>query len=435
MYNQAIKLQKKQHIKDWTDCWFGPTKRTGYVAVTNLHYQKFFGANEVDLLLSDTRGKESQYISLNAFGYGSRESVNLRQIRNIGIDLDQYKLGLSKEEAIYQVKMLVDREVLPEPNLILASNGVQLFYSIKDGASPDIGFVVSYITDQFISKLKHLGADSKAKDLSRVMRVPNSINEKNGSVVTPYIWNEMPYTLEELQTYCKPFEQFGNRSLKKQKVARFTSKNASLLYKTNNARLIDLDRLIEIRRGNMTGMRNTFLYVYAYHQALIVNSFADLEYFLEGVCSRIYSTKDKKLSKAEFRRTIRSAYEDAQSFFEHYKANGFKIIYRPNDGIIKPYRTDNLIELLEITVNEQRQLRRIVTKEIGREHDAKRKQVERRAAGVKPREEYEAERKKQTKNKLDVLQRLTDRGLTKSEIALEMGISVDYVKKLKRKLK
>lgn len=420
-------------IKDWTDCWFGPTKRTGYISVTDLNRQKFYGANDINALLSDTEGIEKRFISLNAFTFGSRETSNLKQIRNIGIDLDQYKLGLSIDDVIDEIHSLILDDIIPEPNLILSSRGVQLFYAIKDGAAPNMGYLVSYITDQFIGKLKHIGADSNAKDLSRVMRAPNSINERNGAIVEPSIWNDKEYTLQELLSYCKPMEQFETRKKKKAKIIRFSPRNQeslSLFYQTNFVRLQDLEKLISIRKGDFSYKRNTFLYIYAYHQSLHCNTFTNLEYFAREVFTRIHSTSGKAMRKAEFTRTIKSAYNDAREFFDYYKANGYKIIYKANDGIIKPYRTSNLIDKLEITEDEQRQLKRLVGPKVAKEKDAERKRKERRAAGVKSREEY---LKQHITTKQEGI-RLKEQGYKYKEIAEKLDVNINTVKGWFRKV-
>ncbi|ENH95668.1 replication protein [Gracilibacillus halophilus YIM-C55.5] len=118
-----------------------------------------------------------------------------------------------------------------------------------------MAWLVGYITEQIISKLNHIGADSNAKDMSRVMRVPNSINERNNTLVKPYIWNDEAYTLQELQSYCKPLENFGTRKKTKTKIIPINAK-VSLFYKTNYARLTDLRKLYELRQGDFTSMRN-----------------------------------------------------------------------------------------------------------------------------------------------------------------------------------
>jgi Helix-turn-helix domain of resolvase len=433
-------LSKRQEtLTDWLQCWFSPTKRTGYVAVTDFDtFQKFYGAKDIQALIRDTKGREKRFISLNAFAFGSRENVNLKQIRNIGIDLDQYKLGMTIDEGLDELQVLILEDIIPEPNLVLKSRGIQIFYSIENGASPDMAFLVSYITDQYIGKLKHIGADSNAKDLSRVMRVPNSINERNGAVVEAEIWNPVPYTLQELQAYCKPLTEFATRKRKKANVIRLIPKASedklTFFYRTNHVRLVDLEKLIELRNGDFTHKRNIFLYVYAYHQALICSSFADLEVFLTNVFERIHSREAKPMSKAEFRRTIKSAYEDAREFFEYFKGNGYRIIFKQNDGIIKPYKTENLIDLLDITEYEQRQLRSLHGSLVAKEKDAERKRKERRAAGVRSREEYESDRQAATNEKLDKIKTLLDTGLSKTEIAKELGISRQQVYNMIKKM-
>lgn len=440
MYNQAVGQAEEQRIADWADLWFGPNKRSGYIAVTDFHRQRFYGAKDLKLLRRDTEGVHQRFISLNAFAFGSRQTVNLKQIRNIGIDLDQYKFGLSIEEGLDELNVLILDKVIPEPNLVLTSRGIQIFYSIENGAAPAMAYLVSYITDQFIAKMKHIGADSNAKDLSRVMRVPNSVNERNNAPVAADVWYPTPYTLQDLQAYCKPLEAFGTRQKKKAKVTRLLPKvhddKLSFFYRTNYVRLMDLEKLIEVRNGDLSGKRNSFLYVYAYHQSLICNSFTDLEVFLSDVFARIHSRTDRAMSKREFHRTIRSAYKDAQEFFEYFKGNGYRVTYVQNDGIKKPYRTDNLIELLEITEEEQRKLKRLVGAKVAKEHDASRKREQRRAAGVKPKDEYQASRKQTQKERVESLRQLINQNpnLTHAELAEELCVSTKTIQRLTKLL-
>src|SRR5699024_10519700 len=122
---------------------------TGYVAVTDFKMQHFYGANDIERLIGATAGKKEQYISINAFdvdwknGIYSREVEYLKQIRNIAIDIDQYNLGLTIDETLDEIHSLVVTNRIPEPNLVLTSRGVQLFYSIDRGASPKMAWLVS----------------------------------------------------------------------------------------------------------------------------------------------------------------------------------------------------------------------------------------------------------------------------------------------------
>lgn len=433
------RIEEKQVINDWTDCWFGINKRTGYVTVTDLeNMPKFYGANDISELKRYTEGIEKRYISLNGFTFGSRKSADLKQIRNIGIDIDQYKLGLTIEETLDRIQALVVEKSLPEPNLILTSRGIQIFYTIANGAAPNMGFLASYITDQFIGKLKHLGADGNAKDLSRVMRVPYSINERNSAIVKPTVWNDTKYTLEYLQSYCKPLEVFKTSKRKKAAVTRFLPKQSqdklSYFYRTNYNRLADLEKLITLRDGYMTGMRNTFLYIYAYHQSLICNSLADLEVFMFDVYDRIKSRTDKPLSKNELKRTFKSAYKDAEAFYNHFKANGYQVINKQNDGIKKPYKTSNLIKMLEITEEEQQQLKNIISSDVKRGRETERKRQERRSAGMGTNEEYQEKRKVTQQERINQLRELLLKNpeLNNAELSRVLGVSVRTVQRLSK---
>ncbi|ENH95669.1 replication protein [Gracilibacillus halophilus YIM-C55.5] len=131
-----------QQINDWVDLWFNPHKQAGYVAVTHdFRKHLFFGSNDVSKVINFTKGKKKQFISVNAFDVNwkekefSRETIKLKQIRNIAIDIDQYKVGLTIDEALDEIQVLILDKKIPEPNLILTSRGIQIFYSIDRGAS------------------------------------------------------------------------------------------------------------------------------------------------------------------------------------------------------------------------------------------------------------------------------------------------------------
>src|SRR5690606_13760152 len=144
-YMQAVhSKQQTKRLKEWYDLWFDEHKKDGYVAVTDFKRQYFYGSNDIERLIDATFGKKGQFISINAFDVDwenkvfSRETARLKQIRNIAIDLDQYKLGLTVDEVIDELKALILDDEIPEPNLVLISRGIQLFYTIDKGASPSL---------------------------------------------------------------------------------------------------------------------------------------------------------------------------------------------------------------------------------------------------------------------------------------------------------
>lgn len=433
---QTLKTAK-QPLREWYDLWFNEYKRAGYIAITDFNKQFFYGANDVSKVINATAGKKQQYISINAFDVDfqnndfSREITRLKQIRNIAVDIDQYKLGLTIDEALDEIQSLILEQKLPEPNLILTSRGIQLFYTIDKGASPEMAWLAGYVTEQLISKLQHIGADNNAKDMSRVMRVPNSVNERNNSVVTPYIWNDEAYTLQELQTYCRPLEKFETRKKTKGKILPF-NKRLAFFYKTNFARLTDLHKLLELRKNDLTGVRNVFLYMYSYHQSLVLNTQQEVILSVKNTFKDVYSTTDKPMSNKEVETTIKSAYKDAKGFFDSFIENDYKVIYRHNDGIKKPFKTSNFIKKLNITEDEQRAMRTLRNKEIAKEQHADYMRNKRLRDGTHKtnRQEYDNDRKKRKETITMIAIEMRKQGKTLQEIANLTKVSKGYISRL-----
>lgn len=426
----------RERLDHWSDLWFSEQKKAGYVAIGNLYSPRFYGLNDKNRISPITAGKERCFITLNAFdvdfqaGDFSRKSERLKQIRTIGIDLDQYKLGITIEEAIDTLQALILEEKIPEPNLVQTSRGVQIFYGISGGASPSKEWLASYVTEQFVEKLQALGADHNAKGMSRFMRVPFSVNERNGATVEAEIWNPEAYTLYELGAYCRPLDRY-KQGKQKANVIQLAEADSKLLlfYRTNYARLRDLRKLFELRKGDFTGMRNVFLYVYAFHQSLVSNTMEGVKTAVKHDLAGMYSRTDKPMTKREMDRTIKSAYHDCEKFFEAYRANGNRMIYGRNDGIIKPYTTSNLIKKLELTESEQYFMSSIRSADIAKKQHAEYMREKRRADGAGSMTEYNKTRSNEKADRMAKMAELKalNPSITQRELAKALGVSAGTV--------
>lgn len=432
----------RERLDHWSDLWFSEQKKAGYVAIGSVSRPSYYGYNDKARIPLVTAGKEQCFITLNAFGADfqkglfSRRAEHLKQIRNIGIDLDQYKLGITVEQAIDTLQVLILEEKIPEPNLVLTSRGVQVFYSISGGASPKMEWLASYITEQFIEKLQGLGADYNAKDMSRFMRVPFSVNERNGATVEAEIWHPEAYTLQELQAYCRPLQRYKQGKDQKGRIIQLAEVDSKLLlfYRTNYARLRDFRKLIELREGDFTGHRNVFLYVYAYHQSLVSNTLEAVKIAVKSDLAGMYSRTDKPMTKKEMDKTISSAYHDCEKFFKAYRANGNRMIYSRNDGIIKPYTTGNLIKKLEITESEQYLMSSIRNADIAKKQHADYMLEKRRAEGVGSMTEYNKTRSNQKAVRMAKIAELMalNPSITNQELAEALNVSISTVQRDKR---
>lgn len=439
------KKESKSYLEDWKDLYF--QTKTGYINVTNLSdgYGAWYGLNDVERLVADTEGKPKQYMSINAFGLDTtkrqlrRTKRTLKQIRNIAIDIDQYNKNMSIEEALDIITTLVLDDVIPEPNFIYTSRGIQIFYNINDGASPGIEWLTHYITCEFIERLQDIGADIKASDSTRLMRVPYSINEKNGSVVSPEMWNNERYSLDVLRKYTdldiyqsprKDNQRLVENKVLNLKTIKFRN---TLFYSSNHARIQDLERLYKLRKGLFTNLRNQFVYIYSYHYSLIFNNQNNVLKQIEKLTQDIKSEDNSSFTSKEIKNTVKSAYEDARKFLEQYKKDEYKIVYRTNDGIIKPMKTSTVIKKLNITEDEQQNLHNLYSSKFRKVKEVERVSKYKGYKGTMA--EYNQSRKDKKLEDIEKVRTLKNEGKTQKEIAKELEKSISTVKRLYKDLK
>jgi len=333
----AFLLQVQEtYIEEWHDCYLSESKKTGFVCTLQLANKKhrFYGLNDLNALLKEAKKRKTDvYLSLNAFEYGSRTTKALKQIRNIGVDIDCYKVNVSISKALEEIKQLIIKGKIPNPNLVIFSGrGLQLVYSISGGAAPAMAFLTQYITTQYIAELKHLGADTAATDVTRVFRLPYSINGRNGKQVTVEIWRTLEYSLEELYSYCTPLER-RRKPVKRRKgtVSIFTPKRGlKTLYSLNTARKNDLELLVTLRNGDIE-KRNVLTYIYAYTVALILkNKQATIDFALQ-----LNDRFQEPQKASEVKRTAGNAYDDAMEFFEEFQKRDFRMWYSLDEIAVK----------------------------------------------------------------------------------------------------
>lgn len=448
----AAKPQQREQIRTWEDVFFSEQRDVGFMAVLDLEkpnqpHTRFFKRKDLEQLIADTTGQKDRYISLNAFNRFSRKSEYVTQLRTIGVDIDSYKVpNLTHDDVLRRIYYLVAEGKIPMPNLVLKSRGVQIFYSIHDGASYKMAWLTKYITRQITGMLEDHGADYNAIDDSRVMRVPYSINSRNNSLVTPEILYNQAYSLDELRAFFPEVKRYTYKPKadKQKNVVPFRRLSATNNYAVVNVnRVADIEKLIEIRNGAMTGCRNLALYVYCFHATQSVANFESLLSKALKTFSAVYTTDSKQarcLTESEIKRTAKSAFDDGMAFKSYIAANGYKIRYMPNDGIVKPYSTANLIEKLGVTVAEQEQLQSIVNGEISysrkKRREKQRISEKRRAEGMQTMSEYNEQRATGKAAKLLKLAELkaSNPGATQRQLAEMMGMSLTTVNRLLKEI-
>lgn len=422
---------QESYIETWHDCYLSDSKITGFVCTMSLKTKKhiYYGLNDLEYLLREAdKHKKDIYLSLNAFKHGSRTAKDLKQIRNIGVDVDCYKLNISVSKAVQDIQELIYQGKIPNPNLIIYSGrGVQLIYSISGGASPKMAFLSQYITTQFIAQLKHLGSDSLS-DVTRVFRLPYSINSRNNKMVDVKIWRTMEYDLMELYSYCVPLEKRRKPSKrsKGELVSLPPQRGLKNLYSLNTARKNDLESLVTLRHGEID-KRNVLTYIYGYTMALLLKNKSQTLAFSHQLNEQLTDPQKKK----EVERTAGNAYDDALKFFDEFAKRDFKMWYKQSDGIIRPMKNATIIEQLDITSSEMAQLETIIDKE----ESYSRKVEKRRKQGMRAMEEYNQERAEKTADNLTMVKEMLEQGFKQKDIAEKLGITKGRVSQLAKQLK
>ena len=381
----------------------------GYITVAKMgsRWQQYYfeGINDLSINL---KGKDV-YISQNTFNNKSRRLIHLKELKALYIDIDCYKMNLSKEA----VKYFMENDLygqIPVPNMLIDS-GRGLYYIIflentMAEELPKWQLVERYLYE----KLKDLGADNRALDATRVLRVTGTVNSKNNELVkvidtydyqytlNEIIENYIPEIIEDRKEKQKP-KGVRKKGRKKKFVSLFT------LYKLYYTRFKDIKKLVEIRNYEMTGYREVTLFLLRYFMNVY---HGDDDLVMEEILE-INNSFTEPLEKDEvFKATLSGA-------------------TRATENVYK-YSNDKLIKLLDITPLEQKQMATIISKsEKYYRNNKNRREQRRNKEGLTNKE---AER---IKNEKDILE-LKRKKYTLKQISKELNLSISYVKKISMKM-
>lgn len=402
-------------LTSWTDLWFDKKKDYGDVEVTKFKrtgevaYTHPYRLRGVDYLTNKVCDSYDTYISLNSFRVGTRRaSDNVAQVRNIGVDLDFYKLepycDIDINDAINivleNVKVKVNKGIIPMPSMVTFGHGIQLFWTIDNGVPASLAWATRYITKNFINRLSDLGADPKCSDIARIFRVPTSKNSRNGHKIQYYLWNKQPYQYQD-------FAKYVEEQMDAEKVVTLTegeynfSCKATDQLNSNNLRLKDLITLADLRgQDGMIGCRNEWFFWYGFHY-LLTHKIRENEF--QNNMLKLAEKYVPGLTSSEMMASLRSAWDRANLFAQYYEENGHKIVYKANDGIVKPEKSDTIIKDFGITEEEQQNLKTLVNAEIKRRCRYEYQKEYRRAHGVSERKEYLEKAKFDKSNQIALL--------------------------------
>ena len=353
------------------------------------------------------------------------------------LDLDYYKVDELKDLSASQVleKMRADKSIsFIEPSYTVNSgNGMYLVYllnTVPMFSFKKAKYVWETTAKALVEKYQAYGADPQATDISRVNRIPNTINQKTGRTAEIVDFDEIKnktinrYNLYDLyeklvkKDVKKPQKQIINikdiKTLNEPKkrntgkieaINKDNKSNNLSIWSLASARIRDIKTIIKLRKGDMDGCRNFAIFIYA------LSSFSLFNDDYETVLQNTYSLNNSFLSAlpdAEIIDTVKSAYKGK----DNYK-----------------YKNETIIELLEITEEEQKHMKTLISKQtkIERKYE-RRKQKRRNDAGLTSREA-----KKQ--QNISIIKELQKEGYKQKEIAERVNLSIVQVKRYYKEIK
>jgi len=383
-------------------------------------------------------GEENVYISMNTFTRTYRRIEYLYTLNALYVDVDYYvtKYKLKGVLKFYE-KLIAEGKVPRATAVIKSGKGMYLEWKLEPASSESIG-KWQELERYFASLFIEVGADMKATDVSRILRLPGTKYRSKKVKSTVDLIDFQPhlvYPLENLISEYMPVieeivtPELPPKSKKEKKTKKNRSKIASIfnVYTLHYTRICDLIQLCEMRKWDMYCYRELTLFLYRYWSACF---YSDVELAL-----KLTLEVNEKFVLPLTIREATNATKSAEEAYADWKTEETVIWKGMEKRKGYNYKNERIIELLDITPEEQMQKDgegRYRLKTIIGTDEKYRRNNERRT----PRNENGlTAREQEKKNKLEAIIDMMERGVKQSQIALELGISKgrvsQYVKELK----
>ncbi|WP_068982856.1 hypothetical protein [Lysinibacillus xylanilyticus] len=367
---------------------------------------------------SEWLGKDV-YFSLNTFKSYKRVSEDCVRLNALYTDLDFYKAKpkIDLIEARYQIDEMIANEVILSPNIIIHSGrGLQLIWLMEYMKYDNYLKLWGHMQNEIYKRFQHLHSDSKAKSVTQIFRLAGSISSKTGGIIRAEYLRDARYSIGEMKEFLLPELLSKPKVINEEAVAPKTKKKegdkkavSHLLteYSLNQARLKDFEKLLEIQP---VVNRKTLLFNYAICGKAVGMDDKVIERNLQRINARFY----KPLPDTRIRGAINSVNQ---------------VAYKMTNA--------TLIADLNITLEQQRQLATIISKQVKKEREQKRKEAKRREKGVRPKEEYQTDRKKLANDRLNAMSRLIleQPHLKNNDLAELLSVHPRTISRMKSQLK
>ena len=373
--------------------------------------------NTLDLLID--RGNEA-FLSQSGFNRSRRSLETLSTIPALFTDLDYGDLPTLRRLSTPQLFGRIRRDLpdLPPPTLTAASSlrGAYGVWVLNEPLPADQLPVWQPVQNDLCRILKFYGADPRARDATRVLRVPGSRHHSGAVVQYSQTGPTYPFsTLQKAIPALVPPPPTATEQRTKQPGKRpaWLLNGYSLAY----GRMADL-RLIARNRGKLDDGRKRFLFVFSCAAAWFLHSTDEIARECEGFAAD-YFKDGQRYTRRMISTTLRR--------FDQAKA-GVRVQWNSPRGAVDVdpryrLRNETIREWLGLDDGELQNCKVIIPASVKRERHAAHEAERRRQRGAKERAEYIAAAQTRKQIALDLI----EQGLPAAQIAEQLGCSRGHV--------
>jgi len=409
---QAFKLQINDEVnidesrKHLTNLHKGSE---GYITIASKdpdysqwHYKKDDLLERTHDIINDINA----YVSQNTFYRPQRRIENIKELRAVYIDIDCYNSKYTKEAVQYFLENDFYSHKIPRPNYLIDS-GRGLYYVILIKPVPSMAMPLWYAVQRYLfNALKQFGADANALDPTRVLRIVGTMNSKSNTCVEVLDAYDYEYSLREIQEEYLPeiSQKKKSKGRPKKMVSLFTE------YSLYHARVMDITKVCELRDYEVEGHREIILFLYRYFTACFTE---DAEEALSRALE-LNAMFKKPLSENE-------VITDTKSATRAYENRLYK------------YTNTKLIEILDISLQEQEHLITIISgkekyRRCAEDKKAKQKAKRRNENGLTKREQDRLDN-------INSVKELYEKGHKQVDIVKELRLTKGRVSQIIKEIK
>lgn len=426
----------------------------GFFSVVSRHpekgmLQKSYPLRLLSEVLSAVPRDRDTYVSQAEFTKPNRRVVNLARVGLMFVDIDPGQAThLDGDQWAMRCLIACQDEGVPAPSLIVFSGrGVHMKWLLDRPLPRAAVMRWNHAQKCLVQRFNHIGADAGARDASRVLRLQGTINEKNrkrcevvwedrdprdGELVRhsfDTLFDELVEVPRHIYDAQRDAEQEARERPQKRRQSLTLIKGGKYGLRRLGDRQLAWDRLEDLRSlaamraENIEGQRMLFLFWATNFLALAQPTKANtLHYEARSLAKEIapgWTYQDCDLGT-----TFQKAKAYAQGEKIEFNGRKYPPLYTP--------RNDTLIQALQITPEEQKKLKTIISKEEAAWRHAERERQRRRLAGMAERSEYLESMAAATEERRKAALELRTKGKTNKEIAEALSIHIKSVSRLLR---